>query len=92
VIYYNQKDYSNALKYLDLSISKNSNNANSYIWKGLCYMNMNEYHKAIEQYSKAIEIDPNNSTAYINRFNAYRLIGDIANAQRDFEILQKFQQ
>ena len=53
-------------------------------------MNMNEYHKAIEQYSK-IEIDPNNSTAYINRFNAYRLIGDIANAQ-GFEILQKFQQ
>ena len=92
VIYYNQKDYSNALKYLDLSISKNSNNANSYIWKGLCYMNMNEYHKAIEQYSKAIEIDPNNSTAYINRFNSYRLIGDIANAQKDFEILQKFQQ
>ncbi len=92
VIYYNQKDYSNALKYLDLSISKNSNNANSYIWKGLCYMNMNEYHKAIEQYSKAIEIDPNNSTAYINRFNADRLIGEIATAQMDFEILQQLQQ
>jgi len=53
-------------------------------------MNMNEYHKAIEQYSKAIEIDPNNSTAYINRFNAYRLIGDIANAQRILKFCKNF--
>ena len=54
-------------------------------------MNMKQYQKAIEQYSKAIEIDPNNITAYINRFNAYKLIGDIANAQKDYEVLQSFQ-
>ena len=89
VAYFNQSNYDSSLYFLDKSLQFNPNNSNTYGLKGACYINTQQYHKAIEQLSKAIELDPYNLTAYLYRSNAYKLIGDLANAQKDIEILQK---
>jgi len=44
-----------------------------------------EINKAIEDYNQAIKLDPNEASTYGLRFHAYRKIGELEKAKKDFD-------
>lgn len=73
-----------AMKYLDLAISKEPNNESFYLFRGIMFARMNRQEEAIKSYLKAIELKPGNFDAFFNLGIVYYNLGvnqvDVANS------------
>ncbi len=53
--YYNQGDYTNAIKYLEKYLSLHEDEGAAYRTLAQCYLNLGDIEKAIESYEKGIK-------------------------------------
>lgn len=58
-IYYDSKQYAEALKIFQLAASVSNAYADAYYWQAKCYEAMNNKNEAITNYSKALSLDKN---------------------------------
>lgn len=58
--YYMKADDNNCLKYMDMSINKDSKDPDPYYIKGMTYNYMSQFNKAITSFEKALQLDPLN--------------------------------
>ena len=65
-IYLDMNKTEDAMKYLDMAIKQDPNNATYYFAQGTLYEKLNQEDKAIESYKNAIEKDPKFFNAYYN--------------------------
>jgi tetratricopeptide (TPR) repeat protein len=86
-----QRDYDCAIENYTKAIKLNPKSANAYNNRGISYLNKNEYFLAIDDFTKAVEINPNNIIFYQNRVFAYEKVNDVAQVQRDRQIIQRLQ-
>ncbi len=73
-----------AMKYLDLAISKEPNNESFYLFRGILFDRMKRPEEAIKSYLKSIELKPGNFDALFNLGIVYYNLGvnqiDVANS------------
>jgi len=69
--YKNEKDYINALEFLNEGIRVDRNYVQAYCSIGDIYKLQGKYNEAINQFDKVIEIFPNNAYPYIHKGNFY---------------------
>ena len=67
MIYYINKDFAKALKFINKAIRINPNYAEAYNEKGNALSELKQLNAAIENYDRAIEINPNYDNAFYNR-------------------------
>ena len=67
MIYYINKDFTKALKFINKAIKINPNYAEAYNEKGNALSELKQLNAAIENYDRAIEINPNYDNAFYNR-------------------------
>jgi len=63
-LYYQTKDYDEALKYCKEAIEIHSGHYLAYVNMGLIYHRTNQYEQSLQSYKKAIELDPVHAPAY----------------------------
>lgn len=78
------RNYDQALVYLNKAVQENNRHVKAYYNRGLVYAQLNRMQDAIADFSKAIEI-ANYQKAYVARANAYYTINDAAKAMKDAE-------
>ncbi len=82
-IYEKRNQVPEAIKYLDLAISKEPGNAAFYLYRGILFDRMENPEEAIKSYLKAIELKSNYFDAFFNLGIVYYNIGvkqiDVAN-------------
>lgn len=61
-----RKDFMLAIKFYDLAIKLDSNNALFYRYRGNAYFYLKDYHKAIKDYQKALRLNPGEPIAAYN--------------------------
>jgi tetratricopeptide (TPR) repeat protein len=54
--------------------------------RGLAYHRIGKFHESIEDLTVAIEMRPEDGSTYIRRWQAYKALGDDANAAKDMDI------
>jgi len=69
--YYMKADDNNCLKYMDLSIEKDSTDPDAYFIKGMTFNYLGQFEKAIKSFEKAIEINPNSSDFFSGLGDSY---------------------
>ncbi|MBW1840321.1 MAG: tetratricopeptide repeat protein [Deltaproteobacteria bacterium] len=74
----------NAIRYLDLAVGLNPNDAVHYNNRGLTKRDLGQYEKAIEDYNRAIELDPKYALAYNNRGVANYELAQYEKAIKDY--------
>ena len=83
-IYEKANRLNEAMKYLDMAISKEPNNESFYLFRGILLDRMNNSEEAIKSYLKAIELKPGNFDAFFNLGIVYYNLGviqiDVANS------------
>ena len=67
MIYYINKDFTKALKFINKAIRINPNYAEAYNEKGNALSELKQLNAAIKNYDRAIEINPNYDNAFYNR-------------------------
>lgn len=79
------QQFDKAIADLTLSIDQNPNKpGRDYRSRALTYMRMKAYEKAIADFSQLIKIDSNNAFAFSNRARAYKAMGNMKEAEKDF--------
>jgi tetratricopeptide (TPR) repeat protein len=73
-LYFNSKDYSNSIKYYELSL-KTNRNAITLSNLGIAYQLSLNFSKAAESFLESIELDPNYFSAHINLGNLFGSLG-----------------
>ncbi len=79
-----QKNYQQAIAYLNEAIEIDSNIALAYLNRGSCYLNLKQPQQALADYNRAIEIDSNFALAYFNRGQLYYFADKWHKAIADF--------
>ena len=79
-IYYRQKDYQNALSSITRCIELDSNNPESYYFKGLILNDMQEYEKAKSPIYNAIKNSPDTAKYYAQMAKSYKGTGQYDDA------------
>lgn len=74
----------NALRYLDLAVGLNPNDAILYNNRGLTKRDLGRYENAVEDYSRAIELYPKYAVAYNNRGVANYELAQYEKAIKDY--------
>ena len=70
VIYFNRKDYGNAIFTFEKGLQANPNNAGMYENLGAAFYNLNRFDSCIYYYQKALLIDPGLNAARENMSKA----------------------
>ena len=65
LVYYNQKDYNEALKFFNQAIKLNSSNVDALLNRSLCAYHLGQFESALGSLEKAIELDPDLLKAHI---------------------------
>ncbi|EQA44981.1 SpoIIE-like protein phosphatase domain protein [Leptospira broomii serovar Hurstbridge str. 5399] len=85
-VYYDRKDYVNAIKWFEKYLSLNSNSQNIWFVVSLCYKHIKDFKKAAEA-AEAVRISqPHRFANLINLADNYRLLGDF---EKSRDILQR---
>src|SRR5580765_2368381 len=71
--YYNGQ-FDKAISFFDDYIKSKSNDANGYMYRGLCYQSMKNFPRAIENFTSAINNAKGNSENYVHRGDTYFLM------------------
>ena len=83
-IYDKKKQFDEALKYIEVAISKEPSNSNFHLFRGTLSERMKNTPEAVRSYEKAIELNPSTIDAYFNLGVIYYNLGvkqlDIARA------------
>lgn len=66
LIYLTMEQYSSAFHYILTSIKYNQQNAQAYMFLGICLKELNDNGNAYNAYMKAIDIEPENHLIYLN--------------------------
>jgi len=66
-----EKNYDEAIKFIDLAIAKKPKTAENYFLKGRCFFNQKKYKEAIEAFDKAIALNAKNSLYFRYRGDSY---------------------
>jgi len=83
MVYIRNQDYENAALYLDRVTDVDSTPL-YYDMRGIIELKNQNFGGAIEYFDKAVGVDPNHTVAYHNRAVAYKLLGYLDEAERDF--------
>jgi Tfp pilus assembly protein PilF len=83
--YYNKKDYSNALTYLDRFIGNVPDYIDARSLRAYVYYYLNDYRKSIEEANYAINLSEDTGTLINLRGVCYRALKDMDAACKDFE-------
>ncbi len=86
-----QKHYINAIKDFTQTIDINAKSLGTFYHRGCCYFYMKNYSLAIDDFSSEIKINPQYITAYKLRANAYTALGEITNAEFDFQKVKELE-
>ncbi len=89
VTYYYKGQYNKAIENYNTAISQNDKLGFVYFNIGLAHFNLSNYTEVIENQNKALQLQPDYPDAYNSRGNAYYFIGDLDNAEKDFEEVSK---
>ena len=83
--YYMLEDDTNCIKYIDLSISKSSNDAAPYFIKASTLNYMGNFEEAVGYFKKAIELDPEKSKNYSGLGDSYYFLGKSEKALESYK-------
>ena len=75
VVELQEKNWSNAAKYISQSLALNPNQPGALNNYGIALKELNDFDAAIEQYLKAIKLQPQDANAHMNLGNAYQAKG-----------------
>lgn len=97
--YYRERGYclyragrkSQALPDIQKSLSMNSNDSSSHLFRGYLYGADKEHRNAVDSYTRAIELQPKMLNAYINRAVSYRELGLTTKAAADEAMAKQLQ-
>jgi tetratricopeptide (TPR) repeat protein/V8-like Glu-specific endopeptidase len=78
------KDYSQAIKALDLALRFDPTLASAYYYRGLTYMNLGQSARAIADYNQALKLDANFPEALSDRGLTYYRLGELQQALADY--------
>lgn len=84
-MYLKNKDYRNALIFLNKAIDIEPEDATFYNSRGFTYECIQDYNNAIADYTKALTLKPDYAVAYNNRGHAYNEMNLYDNAIKDFK-------
>lgn len=84
IIFYDQKEYVNAISQFDILIKSDSKNYNYIYSRGLCHFNLKNYKKAINDFTAAIKIEET-SNAYFYRGQSFLENNQKTEACEDFQ-------
>jgi tetratricopeptide (TPR) repeat protein len=85
VICFQQGQYAEAIRQIDLALAINPNEAAAHTHRGAALKELNQPDEALASYDKAIAIDPNYADAYYNRGNVLREQGRFEEALADYD-------
>lgn len=85
LIYFNKKDYSNSIKYMNSYIRFDNNNADALYIRGMAKFNAEDLHSAINDFDYSIQHNPKHVRAFYARGLAKNKNGDFAEAINDFD-------
>ncbi|HEX3073749.1 MAG TPA: tetratricopeptide repeat protein, partial [Ignavibacteriales bacterium] len=88
-IYYEEKNYSEALAELDAAMLVVPNNSIMHYNKAYFLVQLNKLNEAIEDYDKAIELNPHNYRALYNAGFLCEALGDKSKALKYFDLFLK---
>ncbi|NNC86519.1 MAG: tetratricopeptide repeat protein [Bacteroidia bacterium] len=83
--YAQMQNYPKAIEFYNKVIELSPNNTKVLFNIGITHYALKNYPKAIEFFTRVTQIEPGNANAYYNLGNTYRDIGDIANANLNFQ-------
>lgn len=85
LIYFNKKDYHNAIKYMNSYIRMTNNNADALYIRGMAKFSAEDLQGSIIDFDNAIKINPKHVRAFYSRGLAKNKIGDYNAAILDFD-------
>ena len=80
-----KRQYSEALRSLDIAITYHPNYANAYFERAYLHRRLGDYASALADCNKVIEIEPNDSDAYASRGQTYYYLSEYSRALTDFD-------
>ena len=83
IVYFNEGDYSNALKQFDTIINSLPNFEKPYYGRGLIYFRQNDYNRAKQDFIKVTEFNPND-------YKPFYYLGRISVALKDYDNAAKY--
>ena len=84
--YYMKEDDQNCLNFMDLSISKDSENAYPHFIKGKTLQYLNQHHKAIESINQAIRLNPKDGEFYSALGDSFNELNDLDQALQAYKL------
>jgi tetratricopeptide (TPR) repeat protein len=84
-IYFNQKDYDNALIHFKNAVNYRPDNQEAWMNLGVLYSVLGEHDKSIEALEKSIDLTPYNHEAYDKLGITYLKMDDLENAEKLFK-------
>lgn len=85
LIYFNKKDYQNAIKYMNSYIRLVNNNADALYIRGMAKFSAEDLQGSIIDFDNAIKINSKHVRAFYARGLAKNKLGDFTNAVSDFD-------
>ena len=79
-----EKNYDEAIKFIDLAIAKKPKTAENYFFKGKCFFRQKKHKEAIEAFNKAIALNPKNSLYFRYRGDSYYNLTNYELALQDY--------
>jgi len=79
-----EKNYDEAIKFIDLAIAKKPKTAENYFFKGKCFFRQKKYKEAIGAFDKTIARNPKNSIYFRYRGDSYYNIEAYEPALQDY--------
>lgn len=87
--YYQLENYTQAIKYLTVAITKNPQDAEANYTLGRTYLDIEDYKKAVPFYLKAVELDPSKNTWGYELGLLYYTNSDYKNAVKQFDAAEE---
>jgi len=84
-VYLLKDNYKNAVADLNEAIRLKSDNAWTYMNRGLARYHLNDLNGSLEDLDQSISLDPNSKVAYFNRGLTRSYVGDLNRALEDFD-------
>ncbi|OFX46082.1 MAG: hypothetical protein A2046_04285 [Bacteroidetes bacterium GWA2_30_7] len=85
LIYFNKKDYQNAIKYMNSYIRFKNDNSDALYIRGMAKFSNEDFQSAINDFDNAIKINPKHLRSFYARGLVKNKIGNFSEAVNDFD-------